>query len=94
MPRTSAARSHHFVCPLCGERLAKDDEGRGYVRHLEPPRGSQIFEDTAKINRMLEAGDLDHDYIDYFNETGRCPYQQGQRDLVSHESGTSTVTIP
>jgi hypothetical protein len=80
MPKTSTARANQFICPLCGERLAEDDEGRGFVRHLAPPRGPQIFDDTDKINRMLRDGDLDPDYMGYFDKTVRCPFQQGQRD--------------
>lgn len=81
MPKTSSAIQYHFMCPLCGERLAKDVEGRGFVQHLAPPRGPQIFDDTDKVDRMLQDGDLDSDFMDFFNETGRCPYQQGQRDM-------------
>jgi hypothetical protein len=65
---------------LCGESLAADNEGQGFVRHLAPPRGPQIFDNADKINQMLQDGDLDPDFMDYFNETGLCPFQQGQRD--------------
>jgi len=78
MPKTSETESTR--CPLCGEQLSKDLSGKGYVRHLAPPRGSSIFDDIEKINRMLSSGELSQDYRDYFNRTGHCPYQQGQKD--------------
>lgn len=93
MPKLSTARLHHFACPLCGERLSEDDEGRGYVRHLAPPCGPQIFGDNDKINQMLQDGDLDPDFMDYFNETGRCPFQQGQRD-IPQKAGLRPTTSP
>lgn len=67
-------------CPLCGELLSKDSSGRGYVRHLALPRGSFIFDDKEKTDRMLSSGDLSPDYLEHFNKTGYCPYQRGQRD--------------
>lgn len=83
MPKTSTARLNNFICPLCDERLARDDQGQGFVRHLAPPRGPEIFDDTEKINRMLQAGDLDPDFMDYYDKMVRCPFQQGQRDRSS-----------
>ena len=80
MPRSSTAEANALICPLCGERLASDNEGRGYVRHLAPPRGTEIFDDAEKIDQMVESGDLDPDFMEYFNDTGLCPFQQGQRD--------------
>lgn len=80
MPRTSTARANGFVCPLCHQRLASDNEGRGFVRHLQPPDGPQIFGDREKVERMLQTGDLAPDFMDYFNETGLCPFQAEQRD--------------
>lgn len=67
-------------CPLCGELLSKDPSGKGYVKHLARPCGSSIFDDTEKIKRMLSSGELSPSYLDYFNKTGHCPYQQGQKD--------------
>ena len=84
MPRTSSAREHNFVCPLCSERLASDDQGKGFVKHLTPPRGPAIFDDVERVNRMLRSGDLARDYMNYFEYTGLCPFQQAQRDEVIH----------
>lgn len=80
MVKTTTAQQFAYVCPLCDETLASDDQGNGFVRHLAPPRGATIFDDATKIHSMLAAGDLTADYLDYFNRTGLCPYQQGQRD--------------
>jgi hypothetical protein len=78
MPRTS--ENEGARCPLCGEQLSKDPSGKGYVKHLDPPRDDSIFDDGEKINRMLSSGELSSDYLDYFKVTGHCPYQQGQKD--------------
>jgi len=78
--KTTTAQQHGHVCPLCGESLAQDDQGNGFVRHLARPRGATIFDDADAIEEMLAAGDLETDFRDYFERTGRCPYQQGQRD--------------
>ena len=31
--KTSTAESNNYVCPACGDELANDHIGRGYVRH-------------------------------------------------------------
>ena len=31
--RTSTAEKHGYICPQCGDELAKDRKGRGWVRH-------------------------------------------------------------
>ena len=80
MARTSSAQSTGGVCPLCGQQFAEDFGGQGYVRHLARPRGRAIYNDRARIQRMLTSGDLAPNYREYFNATGRCPFQQGQRD--------------
>lgn len=35
---TKTAEKNNYVCPACGQRLARDVKGRGYVRHLDKPR--------------------------------------------------------
>lgn len=37
MPRTSTAEANNYVCPKCHNPLARDHEGRGFVRHLKDP---------------------------------------------------------
>ena len=78
MPRTS--ENEGALCPLCGERLSNDLLGKGYVKHLAPPRGDFIFGDSEKIERMLSSGELSSDFREYYEKTGHCPYQQGQKD--------------
>lgn len=80
MVKTTTAQQHGNVCPLCGEPLAEDDEGDGFVRHLARPRGATIFDDSETIERMLAAGDLAADFREYYEHTRRCPFQQGQKD--------------
>ena len=37
MPKTSTAEANNYICPKCGHPLARDLEGRGFVRHLKDP---------------------------------------------------------
>jgi hypothetical protein len=32
--KTTEAEENNSICPLCGDRLATDNKGRGFVRHL------------------------------------------------------------
>lgn len=68
------------TCPLCGESLTSDNSGTGFVRHKASPRGASIFDDKAKIQAMRDSGDLKSNFKEYFESTGYCPFQQGQRD--------------
>ena len=98
MAKTSTARLHNYICPLCGERLASDDKGLGFVRHLEPPPGPEIFDNTDKIKKMLQDGDLEPDFMDFYEKMVQCPFQAGQRDGVSAwdpvESGGTDARDP
>ena len=80
MATTTSAQQNQQICPLCGESLAQDENDNGFVRHLAVPRGPTIFDDTAKIQAMLSAGDLAPGFREYFEKTGRCPFQRGQKD--------------
>ena len=35
MPKTSTAEANNYICPKCHNPLARDHEGRGFVRHLK-----------------------------------------------------------
>src|SRR5439155_23869377 len=37
MPKTSTAEANNYICPKCKNPLARDHEGRGFVRHLKDP---------------------------------------------------------
>ena len=32
--RTSTAAKHGYVCPKCGDKLSRNQAGKGWVRHL------------------------------------------------------------
>ena len=80
MVKSTTAQDESNICPLCGETLANDHLEKGAVRHLARPRGDTIFDDATAIQRMLDNGDLSPDYRSYFERTGYCPFQHGQRD--------------
>jgi hypothetical protein len=71
MPRTSTAATQNQICPLCGEHLANDRQNRGYVRHIYRAPRSAL---ASRVGRMSADGRV------YFNRTGRCPFEIGQRD--------------
>ncbi|MFC1857668.1 hypothetical protein ACFL9U_06510 [Thermodesulfobacteriota bacterium] len=47
--KTSTADANNYVCPECGDQLAQDHVGRGFVRHRTNP------------NCDFERGERDHD---------------------------------
>jgi hypothetical protein len=72
MPKTTTADSENHVCPLCGERLANDHQHRGFVRHV----------DRAPLITLAARGaQMDINQRAYFDRTGRCPFEIGQRDV-------------
>ena len=68
MPPASVGSS----CPLCGQPLARDVKGRGWVRHLARPELHRILADSDK--KLTVSDRL------YVKRTGRCPYLRGERD--------------
>lgn len=80
MAKSNWANEHGNVCPLCGEAFRDDVAERGFVMHADPSRGPQIFDDAVLVQALLDSGDLSPDYLQYYERTGRCPFQQGQRD--------------
>jgi len=56
--KTSTAITNNFVCPECGDQVAQDHVGRGYVCHRTNP------------NCNFERGERDPDAVDEVeNET-------------------------
>ena len=35
--KTSTAKTNNYICPECGDQLAQDLAGRGFVRHRTNP---------------------------------------------------------
>ncbi len=73
MPTTSSSVDHGGVCPLCGGRLASDYRNRGFVRHLDRP-------DRATVARILASPAVSEEDKEFLRETGRCPFERGERD--------------
>lgn len=80
MAKSGWVIEHGNVCPLCGQAFRADAAERGFVMHENPPLGPQIFGDQVLVQALLDNGDLSPDYLEYYDRTGLCPFQQGQRD--------------
>jgi uncharacterized protein (DUF433 family) len=76
MPRTSTAESHHYVCPLCDQPLARDHARLGCVRHLARPDVRALLADPEKARLMSED---DRRFLELYK---LCPLERGEKDEV------------
>src|SRR4051812_47707986 len=76
MPRTSTAERHRYVCPLCEQPLARDADGRGWVRHTKRPDIAALLSDDAKL-RMMTPDDRQFLWFE-----GLCPFERGEKDAT------------
>jgi uncharacterized protein (DUF433 family) len=76
MPRTSTARRHGYVCPLCDRPLSPNDFGTGWVRHQAGPDVERILSNPDKRGQM---SDEDVHYLQFYR---LCPFERGEKDTV------------
>lgn len=79
MPKASYARAHD-TCPLCGKTFKDNPSASKFVYHREPPSTGFLNGKDGLISRLKASGDLKPNYREYNRATGRCPFQQGQKD--------------
>lgn len=61
MVRTSTAENNGYRCPECGDELAEDKVGRGFVKHKNIP-GCQFEKgekDTYEMHSSVQSNDDD-----------------------------------
>lgn len=55
--KTSVAEANGYVCPRCGDGLARDLKKRGYVRHKSiPPSGCDYGQTGERDEYPSDAG--------------------------------------
>ena len=74
MPKTSTAERHDYVCPLCDQPLARDVDGKGWVRHTKRPDVEGLLSNDVKL-WMMTPGD-----VEFLRFDGLCPFERGEKD--------------
>ena len=81
MPRTSTAERVGSVRPVCEQPLARDVDGRGWVRHTRPPDVDRLLGDDTKRAMMTDED------VEYLSFQGLCPFERGEKDENTLRSG-------